>query len=51
MTTTHVTPNCPKYLSYLEELIHYQNHKMCMKAKRRNRETVMHYHHELYRYY
>ena len=32
MTTTHFTPNFPKSLSYLEELIDYQNHKMCMKA-------------------
>jgi hypothetical protein len=34
--TMHFTPNDPKSLSYPEELIDYQNHKMCTKAKQRN---------------
>jgi len=51
MTTMHFTPKIPKSLSYLEELIDYQNHKMCTKAKRRSTETALHYHQELHRYY
>ena len=61
ITTTHFTKqqnaqlqqhtsqkNGPKSLSYLEELIGYQNHKMRTKAKRRNTDTVVHCHHYLH---